>query len=168
MRLGIRSAVAVALVATAASPALITAPAAGASVPKPRSMAAREVGGPLMAGTGTVLANLPRGAQKLPKVPASAWLVANAGTGQVLAARDPHGEFGPASTLKVLTAITLIPRLNPAAMIPATKLATSVEPNIAGLIAGRRYQVANLFRALLLISANDAAVALTQAAGSFA
>jgi D-alanyl-D-alanine carboxypeptidase (penicillin-binding protein 5/6) len=53
-------------------------------------------------------------------------------------------------------------------MIPATKLATSVEPNLAPLIAGRTYQVASLFKALLLISANDAAVALTQAAGSFA
>jgi D-alanyl-D-alanine carboxypeptidase (penicillin-binding protein 5/6) len=132
------------------------------------SVAAREVGGPLMASTGVVVDDPARGGLKLPEVPASAWVVANAGTGQVLAARDPHGEFGPASTLKVLTAITLIPRLNPAAMIPATKLATSVEPNLAPLIAGRTYQVASLFKALLLISANDAAVALTQAAGSFA
>ena len=34
--------------------------------------------------------------------------------------------------------------------------------------AGRRYQVADLFKALLLISANDAAVALAQATGSYA
>ena len=53
----------------------------------------------------------------LPNVPASAWVIANASTGQVLAAKDPHGEFGPASTLKVLTAITLIPLLNPNAMV---------------------------------------------------
>ena len=139
-----------------------------AGIPAIGSLAAREVGGPLMASTGVVLDHPARGGLKLPEVPASAWVVANAGTGQVLAARDPHGEFGPASTLKVLTAITLIPRLNPAAMIPATKLATSAEPMSAGLIAGRQYQVASLFKALLLISANDAAVALTQAAGSFA
>ena len=188
MRLSIRSAVAMTLLAVAAGPALATAPPASAAeasapdlastaeasapdpagAPEPGSIAARDVGGPLMASTGIVVADPAQGARKLPKVPASAWVVANAGTGQVLAARDPHGEFGPASTLKVLTAITMIPRLNPAAMILATKLATSVEPNVAGLIAGRRYQVANLFRALLLISANDAAVALTQAAGSFA
>src|SRR5258708_22735205 len=53
-------------------------------------------------------------------------------------------------------------------MIPAPKLATSVEPVVAGLITGRKYRVASLFQALLLMSANDAAVALTQAAGSFA
>ena len=37
-----------------------------------------------------------------------------------------------------------------------------------GLVAGHRYQVSDLFRALLLISANDAAVALAQATGSLA
>ena len=37
-----------------------------------------------------------------------------------------------------------------------------------GLVAGRRYEVFDLFNALLLISANDAAVALTQATGSLA
>jgi serine-type D-Ala-D-Ala carboxypeptidase (penicillin-binding protein 5/6) len=137
-------------------------------VPAPGSSAARQVGGPLMASTGVVVAEPARGGLKLPEVPAPAWVVANAATGQVLAARDAHGEFGPASTLKVLTAVTLIPRLNPAAMIMATKLATSAEPMSAGLIAGRKYEVANLFRALLLISANDAAVALTQGVGSFA
>jgi D-alanyl-D-alanine carboxypeptidase (penicillin-binding protein 5/6) len=94
-------------------------------------------------------------------------VIANADTGQVLAAKDAHGRFPPASTLKMLTAITLIPLLNPNATVLATKRATSVEPNVVGLIAGHRYQVDDLFRALLLISANDAAIALTQATGSF-
>ena len=160
------------MLAAAACPVVLVAPAASgqgqARIPAIGSLAAREVGGPLMASTGVVVDDPARDGLKLPEVPASAWVVANAGTGQVLSARDPHGEFGPASTLKVLTAITLIPRLNPSAMIPATKLATSAEPASAGLVAGRQYQVASLFRALLLISANDAAVALTQAAGSFA
>jgi serine-type D-Ala-D-Ala carboxypeptidase (penicillin-binding protein 5/6) len=125
------------------------------------------IGGPLMADHSTVV-HYPAGHPRLlPSVPASAWVIANATTGQVLAARDPHGQFGPASTLKVLTAITLIPRLNPDAMVTASQLAASVEPNIVGLIPGHKYQVADLFRALLLISANDAAVALTQATGSF-
>ncbi len=104
---------------------------------------------------------------KLPKVPASAYLIADASNGQVLAAKDAHGLFPPASTLKVLTAITMLPRLNPNAQLKASKLATSVEPNIVGLVRGRTYRVADLFRALLLISANDAAVTLVQSAGSF-
>ncbi len=138
------------------------------SMPAPGSSAAQVVGGPLMASTGIVV-DPPAGvAPALPSVPASAWVIANADTGQVLAARDPHGEYAPASTLKVLTAVTLIPRLNPDADVVASQLATSQEPSSAGLITGRSYNVADLFRALLLISANDAAVALTEAAGSLA
>jgi serine-type D-Ala-D-Ala carboxypeptidase (penicillin-binding protein 5/6) len=121
-----------------------------------------------MASAGIVVNQPADGAQPLPSVPASAWVIANADTGQVLAAKDPHGEYGPASTLKVLTAITLIPRLDPDAYVVASPLATSQQPTSAGLITGRSYQVADLFRAMLLISANDAAVALTEATGSLA
>jgi D-alanyl-D-alanine carboxypeptidase (penicillin-binding protein 5/6) len=121
-----------------------------------------------MASTGIVV-NYPSSGKilKLPKVPASAYVIADANTGQVLAAKDAHGQFAPASTLKVLTAVTLIPALNPSAMVKASRFAADQEPNDVGLVRGRKYQVANLFRALLLISANDAAVALTQATGSF-
>ncbi len=138
------------------------------SAPQLGSYAASIVGGPLMASTGTVVNEPATGSEPLPNVPASAWVIANADTGQVLAAKDPHGEYGPASTLKVLTAVTLIPLLNPNAEIVATPLATSQQPTSANLITGQHYKVSDLFRALLLISANDAAVALTQATGSFA
>jgi serine-type D-Ala-D-Ala carboxypeptidase (penicillin-binding protein 5/6) len=138
------------------------------SIPAPGSPAAQVVGGPLMASTGIVVDKPGDATLPLPSVPASAWVIANADTGQVLAARDPHGEYGPASTLKVLTAIALIPRLNANADIVASQLATSQQPTSAGLITGRSYEVADLFRAMLLISANDAAVALTEATGSMA
>ena len=134
-------------------------------IPALGSAAAQIVGGPLMASPGVVVNEPAQGAVPLPDVPASAWVIANADTGQVLAAKDPHGEYGPASTLKVLTAVTLIPRLNPDADVVASQIATSQQPTSAGLITGQSYPVADLFRALLLISANDAAVALTQAAG---
>jgi D-alanyl-D-alanine carboxypeptidase (penicillin-binding protein 5/6) len=130
--------------------------------------APQDIGGPLMSDRGTVVNYPDRAAPRLPAIPASAYVIANASTGQVLAAKDPHGKFGPASTLKVLTAITLIPRLNPNALVTASKLAAETEPMDAGLVAGRRYKVSDLFTALLTISANDAAVALAQATGSFA
>ena len=104
---------------------------------------------------------------RLPDVKASAFVIADAGTGQVLAARDPHGWYRPASTLKVLTAISLIPVLNPNATVVATEQAVSVTPNVVGLLPGHAYKISDLFTALLTISANDAAVALTQATGSF-
>lgn len=124
------------------------------------------VGGRQLAGTG-VIVNYPSPlAERLPNVPASAYVIADAGTGQVLAAKDPHGMFMPASTLKVLTAITLIPLLNPDATVVASRQTANVTPNVVGLVPGQRYKISDLFNALLLVSANDAAIALAQATGS--
>src|SRR5215472_4902944 len=158
---------AVAAIGTLAS--LAPASAAGKPVPSGKSVpsANAKIGGPLMASTGVVVNYPTRGALQLPRLPASAYVIADANTGAVLAAKNPHGLFAPASTLKVLTAITLLPKLDPNMLVTATKMAASVEPNIVGLIPGRKYRVADLFRALLLISANDAAVSLAQATGSF-
>jgi len=135
---------------------------------RPGALYADEIGGALLAQRGVVVRDPRHKVGPLPQVPASAYVIADAGTGEVLAAKDAHGLFPPASTLKVLTAITMLPRLNPNATVRATKRAASVEPNIVGLIPGHRYKVSDLFHALLLISANDAAVALVQASGSFA
>ncbi|MGE5131593.1 MAG: D-alanyl-D-alanine carboxypeptidase family protein, partial [Gemmatimonadota bacterium] len=126
------------------------------------------IGGPQLARRGVVVnypahGHLPR----LPWVPASAYVVADAGTGQVLGAKNPHGRFLPASTLKVLTAVSLMPVLGPGQLVRASAWAAATEPSKVGLIAGRWYRVGDLFRALLMISANDAAVSLAQATGSY-
>jgi D-alanyl-D-alanine carboxypeptidase (penicillin-binding protein 5/6) len=130
-------------------------------------VSASPVGGAQLGSRGVVLNNPPRSVPRLPNIKGSAFVVADAGTGQVLAAKDPHGWYRPASTLKVLTAVALIPLLNPDAGVVASKQATSTVPNVVGLVAGRAYKISDLFTALLTISANDAAIALTQAAGSF-
>jgi D-alanyl-D-alanine carboxypeptidase (penicillin-binding protein 5/6) len=53
----------------------------------------------------------PVGAAALPaKLTAQSWILFDLGTGAVLAAKDPHGEYQPASILKTLTALTLLPR----------------------------------------------------------
>ena len=136
--------------------------AARAAGPAPEA-----IGGPALAGRGVIVSYPSRSAPRLPGIQASAFVVADADTGQVLAAKDPHGWYRPASTLKVLTAVSLIPVLNPNATTVASKQATSTVPNVASLVAGRAYKISDLFTALLTISANDAAIALTQAAGSF-
>jgi serine-type D-Ala-D-Ala carboxypeptidase (penicillin-binding protein 5/6) len=137
--------------------------AALTTVPVPSS----PVGGPLMASPGQIIDYASPAAPQLPSVVASAFVVADARTGAVLAARDPHGRYLPASTLKMLTAVTLLPILGPGSMTVATSLAASAEPMSAGLVPGQRYKVSDLFTALLTISANDAAVALAQATGSY-
>jgi D-alanyl-D-alanine carboxypeptidase (penicillin-binding protein 5/6) len=125
-------------------------------------------GGTQLGGHGIVVNYPAHGVRKLPSVPADAYVVADATTGQVLAAKDPHGHLPPASTLKILTTDTLMPVLNPDQSVVASHQAAVVEPSKVGLIQGRSYQVHDLFKALLLISANDAAIALDQATGSYA
>jgi serine-type D-Ala-D-Ala carboxypeptidase (penicillin-binding protein 5/6) len=132
------------------------------------SLVRQDVGGPELASPGVIVHYPAKGAVPLPQVPASAYVIADADTGQVLAAEDPHGLFAPASTLKVLTAVTLIPRLNPNSTVLTSQDAAQTAQFDVGLLAGHRYKVSDLFNALLLISANDAAVALTEATGSLA
>jgi serine-type D-Ala-D-Ala carboxypeptidase (penicillin-binding protein 5/6) len=157
----------------AAGAALLTlaaavAPAASAQAASGQAAAVRPVvGGPQLAGRGVIVNYPAHGTRKLPRIPVSAYLVADATTGQVLAAKDPHGHFLPASTLKILTADALMPVLNPARTVVTSHMAAVVTPSRVGLIQGHRYRVADLFRALLLISANDAAISLAQAAGSY-
>jgi len=132
----------------------------------PAVASAGPVGGRALGGKGVLVSYPSRKVPRLPGVSASAFVIADAGTGQVLAAKDPHGWFRPASTLKMLTAITLIPALNPSATVVATKQEANVTPNVVGLLPGHPYKISDLFTALLTISANDAAMALATAPGS--
>jgi len=121
------------------------------------------VGGEQLDTRGVVVAD---GAPPLPDgLAAAGWLVADAGTGEVLAARDPHGRYYPASTLKTLTLLTLLPLLDPARVVVGTAEDENIEGSRVGLVAGGQYPVSLLFQALILQSGNDAANALARAAG---
>ncbi len=121
------------------------------------------VGGAELDTRGTVVAD---GTAPLPdEVVAPGWLVADAGSGAVLAARDPHGRYYPASTLKALTLLTLLPMLDPAEVVEGTVEDEAVEGSRVGMVAGGRYPVPLLYQALVMQSGNDAANALARAAG---
>lgn len=122
------------------------------------------VGGPLLGSTGVVV---PSGAPALPAgVNATGWLLADADTGAVLAARNPHGRYLPASTLKTLTALTLLPRLtNRKQVVTATAQDTGIDGTRVGLVTGGKYTVDMLFHCMLMMSGNDCATALAEAAG---
>jgi serine-type D-Ala-D-Ala carboxypeptidase (penicillin-binding protein 5/6) len=138
--------------------ALLAAPAAAAA-------GSDAVGGPLLGARGVSVERLP-GAPELPgRLTASSWLVADADTGEVLAARGAHVPHLPASTLKILTAVTLLPRLDPATMVRASHDDAAVDGSKVGLVPGMRYSVDTLFASMLVVSANDAADALAEAAG---
>ena len=126
---------------------------------------ATPVGGEQLTGKGKIV-NLGQGSDPLPDVFAKTWVVANADTGEILAAKGPHILRSPASTLKTLTALTLMPQMDPGTLIKAKKRAVNTYGSKVGLVRGREYTANDLFYALLLPSANDAAMALAQGAGS--
>ncbi|MHA3705259.1 D-alanyl-D-alanine carboxypeptidase family protein, partial [Jatrophihabitans sp. YIM 134969] len=116
-----------------------------------------------MAERGLVL---PRGAAPLPAVrTAKAWVLVDLGRGTVLAAGDPHGRYQPASVLKTLTAVVLTHRLTGRERVPISQTAADTEGSAVGLVPGGSYTADILFRAMLMMSGNDATEALVGAAG---
>jgi D-alanyl-D-alanine carboxypeptidase (penicillin-binding protein 5/6) len=144
--------------AVVASTLMLSATAAAADQTSPAT-----VGGAALASTGTVV-DAP-GAKPLPKLSAASFLVADLDTGEVLAAHNALGLFRPASTLKVLTAITLLPRLDPNAVYTAQWADANVEGSRVGIVPDATYTVHQLFQGLFLMSGNDAAAALANAGG---
>jgi serine-type D-Ala-D-Ala carboxypeptidase (penicillin-binding protein 5/6) len=125
------------------------------------------VGGPQLARAG-VIVNLVPGVPAPPAMAGASFLVADMDSGQILAARAPHSRLLPASTLKTLTALTLIPRLNADAKVVVQPEDVRVEGSRIGILAGTAYTVRSLFQGLMMASGNDAAYALARANGSAA
>ena len=155
----------------ATAPALASAPAA-TPVPTPtpepplpgQGPDGQVVGG---AGLGTVGFALPAKAKPLPKdVSARGWVIADLDTGDLLAARNPHGRYPPASTLKWLTALTLLPKLDKHKRVVCSYADVDVDGTRVGLVQNGRYSVDLLFQAMLMASGNDAANTLARVAGS--
>jgi serine-type D-Ala-D-Ala carboxypeptidase (penicillin-binding protein 5/6) len=116
------------------------------------------VGGAALGTTGQ--AAVSTGAPPLPVIDGTAWLVADAGSGDVLAALNAHQTLPPASTIKLLTALTLLPSLDADERYMATEDDIQIEGSRVGLVPGQEYTVADLEHGLLLASGNDAAHAL--------
>ncbi len=125
------------------------------------------VGGEQLAKPG-VIVNLGPQTPAPPAMPGASFLVADLDTGQILAAKAPHVPFLPASTLKALTALTLIPRLDASSKVMVEPEDVRVEGSRVGILAGTAYPVPTLFQGLLMASGNDAANTLARANKSVA
>ncbi|WP_132291005.1 D-alanyl-D-alanine carboxypeptidase family protein [Kribbella sp. VKM Ac-2568] len=135
------------LALVAAGPLAATAAGSGPQGP---------VGGAQLTTEPTVVAD---GATP-PAVQASAYVVADISTGSILAAKAPHAKLRPASTLKTLTALVLLPRLNKADRVIGTDQDAGIEGSKVGVYPGLRYSVDLLFQGMFLASGNDAVHAL--------
>ncbi|WP_078607123.1 D-alanyl-D-alanine carboxypeptidase family protein [Streptomyces flavidovirens] len=111
------------------------------------------------------------GAPALPRgVSALSWLVADVGTGDVLAAHDAHRRLPPASTIKTLFALTALPRLSGRALhtVTDTELAAVGEgSSVVGVSPGHTYRTADLWRGVFLSSGNDAVHVLAKMNGGW-
>ncbi|MGB7980508.1 MAG: serine hydrolase, partial [Candidatus Nanopelagicales bacterium] len=102
---------------------------------------------------------------EVPDFGTASWLLADLDTGEILAARNAEAPVHPASTLKLLTALTVAPRLAPEQPYRAVRADEETEGNRVVLYKGLEYKVSDLMHAALLPSANDAAEALARANG---
>lgn len=131
--------------------------------PQPVPVPAKPVGGDALSGCGVVVApNTP----PLPDdVSADAWLIADLDSGDVIAAKDPHGRHRPASVIKVLVAMEAINELGVDKVVNGTAEDGDAEGTRVGVDQGGTYTILQLLHGLLMHSGNDAAHALAMQLG---
>ncbi|WP_351229380.1 D-alanyl-D-alanine carboxypeptidase [Streptomyces sp. NPDC002133] len=166
-----------ALTVTAAAllPALAAAPASAVTStagkdntgPKPPAVMST-VGGAQLGKPGTQV-DLTSGAPVLPKdLTARSWIVADAESGDVLAAHNAHWRLPPASTLKMLFADTVLPKLSKDEEYTVTDddLADIGEgSSLVGVKEDHTYTVHDLWLGVFLRSGNDAVHVLSEMNG---
>ncbi|GAA3769271.1 D-alanyl-D-alanine carboxypeptidase family protein [Streptomyces chiangmaiensis] len=117
------------------------------------------VGGELLGRPGTQV-NLGSGAPVLPKnLTARSWIVADAESGEVLAAHNAHWRLPPASTLKMLFADTVLPRFPKSEkhkVVPSDLAGMGAGSSMVGIKEGETYTVHDLWLGVFLRSGNDA------------
>ncbi|WP_344572857.1 D-alanyl-D-alanine carboxypeptidase family protein [Streptomyces lunalinharesii] len=114
---------------------------------------------------------LPRpGVSAPPRVSALSWVVTDLGTHRILASKDAHRPLPPASTLKTLFALTLLPRFAQGTVrtVSSADLAgIEAGSSLAGVKEDMPYRVADLWRGVFLSSGSDAVHALAAMNGGW-
>nr|WP_111004581.1 DUF5136 domain-containing protein [Streptomyces sp. NTH33] len=143
-----------------AAPAALAAPAVPETSPSatpPAQMST--VGGALLGRPGTQV-DLANGAPVLPKdITARSWIVADAESGEVLAAHNAHWRLPPASTLKMLFADTVLPKFPKTQthkVDPADLAGVGPGSSLVGIKENETYTVHDLWLGVFLRSGNDA------------
>jgi D-alanyl-D-alanine carboxypeptidase (penicillin-binding protein 5/6) len=152
--------------ATLLSLSLTAAPAPAAESPSPSTTPSATppvnmstVGGLLLGRPGTQV-NLGSDTPVLPKdVTARSWIVADAESGDILAAHNAHWRLPPASTLKMLFADTVLPKFPKTTVhtvVPADLAGIGAGSSMVGIKEGETYTVHDLWLGVFLRSGNDA------------
>jgi len=109
-----------------------------------------------------VAAGLAAGEDEGFNVSARSFVIMDAKTGNILLSLNPQMFLPPASTLKVMTAMSVAEHLKMDDKVTVSAYAAAAPPSKIGIKPGETYTVKELLYALLLNSANDAARALAE------
>src|SRR5689334_8960321 len=131
--------------------------------PAPLPVPAKPMGGDALSGCGVITAP---GTPPVPgDVSAEAWVVADIDSGDIIAARDPHGRHRPASIIKVLIATQAIRDLQLHKVVAGTQDDANAEGTKVGVGPNGFYSINDLLHGLLMHSGNDTAHALAMQLG---
>ncbi|MEU3171449.1 MULTISPECIES: D-alanyl-D-alanine carboxypeptidase family protein [unclassified Streptomyces] len=132
-------------------------PSKGSKAAPPARMST--VGGARLGQAGTQV-DLASGVPVLPKdLSARSWIVADAESGEVLAAHNAHWRLAPASTLKMLFADTLLPKWPGSTkhrVEPSDLAGIGPGSSMVGIKEDETYTVHDLWLGVFLRSGNDA------------
>jgi len=160
--------VAVAFAAAAVVPSLRPSPGLAQSLePPPPTPVPVPGGGTSLSPFPSVLRTPPPEAEP-PEVRAGAGVLVDLDTGRVLYALNATERRPIASLTKIMTAYLVMTRTRPAEIVTVSETAASgrtIGISNLGLVAGERISVEQLLYALMLQSANDAALALAEHVG---
>ncbi|MFI6445459.1 D-alanyl-D-alanine carboxypeptidase family protein [Kitasatospora sp. NPDC050543] len=147
-----RAAALAAAVSLCAAPAAVAAPQED---PPPPSV----IGGERLGLPGVQVSPLD-GAPRVPgDLSAQSWIVADAASGEVLAASNAHRRLAPASTLKILFADTVLPKFDRSLVHrvdPSELMGIGQGSSLVGIKEDLDYRVEDLWRGVFLSSGNDA------------
>ena len=102
-----------------------------------------------------------RAAQREERITAKAWALAEAGSGRLLLGENEHDRLPMASTTKIMTALLVIESGEDLdALVTVPPEAAGTEGSSMHLAAGERLSLRDLLYGLMMVSGNDAAVAL--------
>lgn len=153
------------LLAVLASPALVAAQTVSPPPPTPVPVPG---GGTSPSPFPSVLHTPPPGGLQAPVIDAASAVLVDRDSGQSLFSLNAGAKRPVASLTKIMTAYLVLSRTSPTDLVTVSENAASgrvVGISGLGLLVGERIQVRQLLYALLLQSANDAAVALAEHVG---
>lgn len=137
--------------------------APGSTTPTPLPVPSPPKGGDRLAGCGIVA---DPAAGPLPAHLTSAgWLIADLDTGRIIAAKDPHGRYRPASTIKLLLALVALDDIDLDTRATPTAEDWAAEGDSCGTGPGGHYTNRDMLTGLLIVSGNDCASVLSRELG---